>query len=104
MHPQPFIREDGGMDADARVLAPFTPAQVENLNGYQHSGAGHEFTCGDGDCREAHGDPLVASAEGWRCSLCGYTQNWAWGFMADGSWRERGPWPLIVFSGLHGNI
>jgi hypothetical protein len=95
------------MDADARVLAPFTPAQVENLNGYQHSGAGHEFTCGNEDCRGpdhlAAREVLRASGDGWHCS-CGYTQNWAWGFMADGSWRERGPWSLIVFTGTHGSI
>jgi hypothetical protein len=92
------------MAADDRILAPFTLVQAESLNGYQHSGAGHEFTCGGADCREAHGDPLVAAEEGWQCGHCGYTQNWAWSFMADGSWRRRGPWALIVFTGIHGSI
>jgi hypothetical protein len=92
------------MTADAVVRAPFAPAQAESMNGYQHSGAGHEFTCGNDACREAHGDPLQASEDGWLCDSCGYTQNWAWGFMADGSWREPGPWALIVFTGTHGSI
>jgi hypothetical protein len=95
------------MSTGIRALAPFTAAQVESLNGYQHSGAGHPFTCGNEDCRGpdhlAGREVLQAAEDGWHCG-CGYIQNWAWGFMADGSWREPGPWPLIVFTGMHGSI
>jgi hypothetical protein len=86
--------------ADDRISAPWDDHQVASLNGYQASGAGHEFTCGNGDCREA----LEAIPAGWKCPRCGCTQNWAWRFMTDGSWRGPGPWPLIVFSGMHGDI
>jgi hypothetical protein len=73
----------------ARIVhAPFTAAEVESLNGYQHSLAGHPFTCPG-----AHADRgevvLVAHEGGWRCPRdCGYAQTWAHEFMTDGSWRE----------------
>ena len=93
---------------DAVVVTPWTPDQVESLNGYQASDAGHEFTCGDDDCRRGETDPrsryapLRATPDGWVCGWCGYTQWWAWAFMADLSWQKPGPWPLIVFTGVHG--
>lgn len=64
------------------VLAPFTDAQVEQLNRYQGSGVMHEFTCGRP--HPAH-VTLVATNDGWVCPdpTCGYTQNWAHAFMAD---------------------
>lgn len=65
-----------------RVRAPFTPEQVESLNAYQRSGRFHEFTCACGHIA------LIARPEGWICpNYCGYTQDWAWSWMADGSWN-----------------
>lgn len=64
--------------------APFTPEQVESLNGFQKCGCVHPFTCGGDKCRS----DLVATEEGWVCPNCDYTQNWAHEFMADGSWRQ----------------
>jgi hypothetical protein len=69
------------------VYAPFAPDQVESLNGYQQSGAFHEFTCGNDDC-PAEQAVLVATGDGWRCPSCAYTQDWAHDAMADGTWRD----------------
>lgn len=52
------------------VEAPWTDDQVENLNRFQHDGRMHEFTC---ECR----NKLTATNDGWVCSECDYTQNWA---------------------------
>lgn len=69
------------------VTAPWTPEQVESLNGYQRSGVMHEFTCGVGG--HSHG-ALRATPDGWVCDFerCDYRQDWAHPFMADGGWRE----------------
>lgn len=69
------------------VTAPFTPEQVESLNGYQSSGVMHEFTCGVGG--HSHGR-LRATVDGWWCDFqgCDYTQDWAHAFMANGAWHE----------------
>lgn len=69
------------------VTAPFTADQVASLNGFQRSGCWHDFTCGADNCRET----LVATESGWICpaSACTYTQDWAWPFMADWSWRAQ---------------
>lgn len=69
-----------------QVIAPFTPDQVASLNGFQKCGAFHPFTCGRAVCTGV--GPLLAEEAGWRCTNCGYAQNWAHEFMADGSWRE----------------
>jgi len=62
-----------------KIEAPFTPDQVEALNRWQTSGPVHPFTCGN---REEHGnDVLIATADGWRCPSCDYTQPWAHDFM-----------------------
>jgi hypothetical protein len=80
-------------EALARVNAPFTAEQVESLNGYQHSIAGHPFTC-PRQHREGGAHVLVASEDGWECRgflrtiPCDFRQFWAHGFMADGSWRQ----------------
>ena len=90
------------------ILAPWSAEQVASLNGYQSSNAGHPFTCGNPPCRSGGENPesryanLRATADGWRCDWCGYMQDWAWGFMADLSWQQPGPWPLAVFAGTHG--
>jgi hypothetical protein len=98
------------MPGGAVVTVPFSPAQVDSLNGYQRSGAGHSFTCGKDACRAGKENPaswcavLRAAEDGWHCDYCGYTQNWAWRFMADLSWQQPGGWSLIVFTGVHGDI
>jgi hypothetical protein len=93
---------------NAIIHAPFTLTETDSLNGYQASGAGHPFTCGNEACRNASGPsryaPLRAAEDGWHCDHCGYTQGWAWAFMADESWKRPGPWPLIVFTRAHGEI
>jgi hypothetical protein len=81
------------------VQAPFTEEQVSNLNQYQSAGVMHPFTCGEAHKGEVL---LVATTGGWVCAdpSCDYTQDWAHGFMADGSflanhqkmmahWREK---------------
>ena len=62
----------------------WTDEQVKNLNDFQRSSYMHPFTCGGAiNCRE----DLVAKPDGWHCPKCGYTQDWAHGFMLDGSWK-----------------
>ena len=56
------------------MRAPWTPEVVEVLNRYQAAGFFHPYTCGASACRET----LVATAEGWRCPKCSYTQDWAY--------------------------
>lgn len=65
-----------------RVESPFSPAQVESLTAYQESGAFHPFTCGGCSNR----DGLIATAGGWMCPTCDYTQHWAHGWMANWDW------------------
>lgn len=62
---------------DDRLQAPFTDEQVKNLNAFQKAGYFHPFTCGKCSC------DLVATKDGWICPTegCGYTQDWAHGFM-----------------------
>ena len=73
------------------VKAPWTDAQVEALNEYQTQGRFHPFTCGNDrhDAKHSlfaaehnleHG-LLRATAEGWICPCCDYTQDWAHDFM-----------------------
>jgi hypothetical protein len=62
-----------------KILAPFTDAQVDNLNLFQKFPFVHPFTCDNDNCREN----LVAIKEGLLCPRCGYKQDWAWGYMAD---------------------
>jgi hypothetical protein len=72
-----------------KVTAPFTPEQVESLNGYQSALLFHPFTCRHRDDGK-HTDEavLIASTDGWQCPCCDYRQDWAHAFMADGSWRQ----------------
>jgi hypothetical protein len=79
----------------ARVDAPFTPAQVESINGFQRSGRWHPFTCRDRgeslhlDYGEGDHGMLVAEEDGLRCRDCGYRQTWVHDLMADGTWQDR---------------
>ena len=72
--------------ADYIINAPFTPDQVVALNKWQHSGLQHPFTCaGKLKPKGLHSDEegiLVATEAGWVCE-CGYTQYWAWNYMAE---------------------
>jgi hypothetical protein len=70
---------------DARRTAPFTPAEVATLNEYQQSGVWHPFTCGNALC----GRELIATEAEWVCPGCSYTQDWAYTWMADGSWCDQ---------------
>lgn len=60
--------------------APWTKDQISCLNQWQSCGFFHPFTCGNPNCRAE----LVATEKGWKCPVegCGYTQDWAHGFMA----------------------
>jgi hypothetical protein len=68
------------------VHSPFTAEQVASLNAYQAEGVFHPFICGAESCRGI----LVATEAGWHCPACDYQQLWAWGWMADWSWRRQG--------------
>jgi hypothetical protein len=64
-----------------RRAAPWTDAEVANLNYWQTCGYVHPFTCpnnhpGDRD--------LVAHRDGWHCPNCVYTQSWAHEMMLEG--------------------
>lgn len=76
-----------------QIRAPWSPDQVDALNRYQRQGNFHPFTCGGNRADKAHRDwamkngdryqgLLVATAKGWVCPVCGYTQDWAHAFMA----------------------
>lgn len=64
----------------SKIIAPFTPEQVEALNAYQEKGYFHPFTCpgeedeGDAPCPSRN---LIATEAGWVCSCGRYTQDWA---------------------------
>jgi hypothetical protein len=45
-----------------KSIAPWTPDEVESLNEYQRSGAGHPFTCGQ--CRDVRGTTYMYTDEG----------------------------------------
>lgn len=73
-----------------QIKAPFTAEQVEGLNRWQRSTWVHPFTCGNRDTPEHETmDPecdwgvLVATADGWVCRHCSYTQDWAHDYMVD---------------------
>lgn len=63
--------------AKGKIMAPFTPEQVNALNIWQN-GPVHPFTCGN----DHEGDrDLVATESGWICPTCEYKQKWAHEFM-----------------------
>ena len=75
--------------------APFTPDQVESINGFQQAGWMHPFTCDSGDCRRGEsGGVLVATEEGMHCRTCDWKQGWVMPFMADNGWKKHKP-PFI---------
>lgn len=99
-----MTQDDKPSDMDT-VYAPFTEDQVDSLNWYQRTSSFHEFTCGNDNCPgKRHvsynpkykppepaptGDMLVATANGWICPSCDYTQNWAHLYMANWAWEEE---------------
>ena len=60
------------------LRAPWPAQTVAALNDYQAAGWFHPFTCPVFN----HQADLVATADGWICPDCDYTQDWAWPFMA----------------------
>lgn len=72
-----------------RIKAPWTDAQVKNLNDWQQCGHVHPFTCPNN--HEAS-RILVASHDGWHCVACGYTQTWAHAMMTLGP--PPSPFPI----------
>jgi hypothetical protein len=68
-----------------KVYAPFTQEQISYLNGYQQCALYHPFTCGI----DSNHPNLVAYEGGWKCTQegCNYHQDYAFGFMADGTWQ-----------------
>ncbi len=81
-----------------RRTPPWTVEEVESLNGFQRSAPFHPFTCGTKEKHQQIEHPsgwtetvdevLVATTDGWTCKGCDYTQDWAHGFMMDGSWKR----------------
>jgi hypothetical protein len=69
-----------------RRAAPFTLAEVATLNEFQNSDVWEAVTCPNPEC----GRELVATEAGWTCPACSFTQNWAFAWMTDGSWRDDG--------------
>ncbi len=79
--------------ADQRTLpqvhAPWDEDQVASLNAYQASGVFHPFTGNNDLLPWGEDDVLVAQEDGWHSTVdASYRQMWAWGWMADWSWRE----------------
>lgn len=82
--------------SDNVIHPPWDDEQVRHLNNWQTNRYGHPFTCGT--CRDADmetalasgGDAwrrtperaLTATPNGWVCTGCNGTQDWAWSFMA----------------------
>lgn len=58
------------------VKAPWSEAQIDALERFQHLDGVHPFTCPEHSNRE-----LVATHRGWICRYCNYTQDWANDFM-----------------------
>ena len=95
------------------VKAPFSPAQVQQLNEYQCGfgpGRYHPFTClhrehgvvftADAGPTEGkathevvagHRGLLIATATGWLCPYCGYAMDWAFSFMCDRPAQPEAP-------------
>ncbi len=72
------------MTTPTQIEPPWSAEQVEQLNRFQQLGVMHPFTCGTTNKHTTDvAVVLVATADGWRCPVCDYTQNWAHAFMAD---------------------
>ncbi len=71
----------------SKFSSQFSSDQLRALNQSQRSGRFHPLTCGGSRSDSAHrvyaaahNDPdygvLVATDEGWKCPVCGYSQSW----------------------------
>jgi len=61
-----------------QIHAPWDAETVELLNEWQQSGVFHPYTCGRDRKNAQHLDGdgvLVATADGWKCPYCEYTQE-----------------------------
>lgn len=69
-----------------KITPPWSAETVSALAAYQADGRVHPFTCpGSGNCPNWKDDAkrrLTPTESGWKCSCGGYTQDWAWPFMA----------------------
>lgn len=50
---------------------PWSEETINNLNASQEREDRHPYTCGKNSDHI-----LIATAEGWKCPECGYTQDW----------------------------
>jgi hypothetical protein len=57
----------------AKWVAPWTDEQIQLLLLWQTGGWIHPYTCGN----DSNHPVLVPTENGWICSVCDYTQNWA---------------------------
>jgi hypothetical protein len=74
------------------ITPHFTPEQVDRLNRWQFRSSDHPYTCGGLRKDEQHLDNegvLMATANGWICPYCTYTQDSAPDFRLE----EPGPNP-----------
>lgn len=79
-----------------KIIAPWTPDQVDRLNRFQRLGNVHEFTCASN--HEGADRTLVATKDGWICPHCDYRQNWAHAAMLDEA--PFGQEPLLASADL----
>lgn len=78
-----------------KLFAPFAVAEVSSLNAYQLYGGLPQLCRNRDDGNHVVTNDLgvlIATAEGWTCARCSFTQDWAFTWMTDWSWRnlERG--------------
>ena len=70
-----------------KVKPPWTPEQVQALTMWQVRGDVHPVICRYVDDDHAHPEvngergSLTPTPNGWLCTHCGATQDWAWDFM-----------------------
>jgi hypothetical protein len=90
------------------IRPPWTVEHVAALNRFQRCGRMHPFTCGNrnrDDTYRAYHETAVemhnlsdlgqlhATTDGWVCSACDYTQDWAFAFMLEvADWKY--PWEV----------
>ncbi len=60
-----------------QIETPWSEEQVTLLNQWQRDGRVHPYTCGQRDGHRGDG-VLIAKRDGWHCTECDYTQDWAW--------------------------
>lgn len=61
-----------------KIHAPFSDEQVRGLREWQNCEWVHPFTC----CEHV---AMVVGKAGFMCPVCGYLQEWAHDFMAEGA-------------------